>query len=127
MITRTDILSPPARRIVLITLKDGRQAFIRSLNELEYSEYTSYPWKVTKSGTMEMDPKRMSAQKRLLITLSLCNEAGEPLLSRDDMSAIGYLDGAVVVDLVEKIRQHCGFNDEQSMEDAEKNSGETSA
>ena len=124
-LTRESLLRPADRRIAAVDLPDGRRAYIRSLNELEHSRYESAVWRKTKRGAWEMDAELLEAQRRRLVALCVCDPQGIPLLTEDDVEALGQADGALIKALAIACRKHCGLDEVEPAEGGEKNSPAT--
>jgi hypothetical protein len=125
-LTRESLLAKAERRIKAVELGDGRAVRIRTLNELEHSAYESAVWRKTKRG-WEMDGELLQEQRRRLVLLCVCNEAGQPLLTDDDLDALGAVDGGLIRRLAFECRKHCGLDDPTADEGDEKNLPETPA
>lgn len=120
MLTREEFLRPAARKVQKVTLCDGRELCIRSLTEGEHAEYEASVWRPNKQGVLEMDPDLLQAQRRLLVAMCVCDESGRPLLTPEDLDALGELDGRMMRELAVACRKLAGLD---QTDDSEKNSG----
>lgn len=122
MLTREEFLKPAVRKFGLVRLPSGRDARIRSLNELEKAEHETAVW--DKNG--DVDLRKMTTARRRLVAMCLVDEDGNPLLSLADVDAMGLIDPADVAAIYTAARALCGFG-EGGLEAAEKNSAPMAA
>ena len=106
--TREDIDKLPKRRFVYVPITGGLRVRLRSLSELEKSEYEGSI--MSKRGGINIDKLLYSRQR--LIALTAVDEDGKLLYDPDgDLTKLNGLDGLVSVIVWDKARAHCGFED----------------
>jgi hypothetical protein len=106
MLTRDDFIKPLQRTITTYTLRDGRQVTLRTINELERSKVAAAIYRETKEGYV-WDPARISEQGRVLLTVAVCDPAGNQILSAADVRAMGEADGPLIDEVADLARVHC--------------------
>ncbi len=90
---------------------------IRNLTEREKSAFEAGI--LTSKGAPSQ--ARIADFNRRLIVITLVDAKGDLILTPADTTALEELDGRVTTELVEAIREHCGFGD-TDIEDLVKNS-----
>lgn len=105
--TRDQLLQPARRRIKTVDLPiSGLRVRIRSLYEHESEAFQA---EMFSRGKLQKD-KAVSSYRRLIV-LCVCDEQGQPLLSKNDIDALNQWDGADVNHLGKECESHCGFVD----------------
>lgn len=95
----------------------GETVRIRSLTERERSAWESSM--LTKDGKL-VSPAQLANTKRRLVALSLCNEAGERIVSDDQVEVLGDLDAAAFARIFDAASELCGL-EKRDIEALEKN------
>lgn len=114
--TREQLLQPARRRIKIVELPiSGLKVRIRSLFE---NESEAFQAEMFSRGRVQKD-KAVSSYRRLIV-LCVCDEQGQPLLSKNDTDSLNQWDGADVNHLGKECESHCGFV-EGEIEKTEKN------
>ncbi len=93
------------RRFEIVPVPGLGPVRIRSLKELERSRYETDT--LGDDGGTERD--RLETAKRRLIVMCVVDGDAEPLLTADDLDALGDKDGAITAYLFDACRRHCGF------------------
>jgi len=122
LVTRDSLLQKAKRRFKLIDLADGTRCRIQSLTEGEKSAYEASI--LTARGRMNRT-KFQEATGRLIV-LVLVDNAGNRLLSVNDLPEVSKMDGAITAQIYNEARLHCGF-EEGDIESLVKNSDEIHA
>jgi hypothetical protein len=105
-LTRDLLLSRTKRRLKKITIGDSL-VYIRSWSEVERST-----WEIGGLDTSgQVDPKRLSGQRRRAIILSLCNEKGELMFKSGEEDLLADMDSAITSGLYKAVLKHNGFDD----------------
>ncbi len=102
---RSDFLAPMQRRYRTVHLSSGQVVRIRNLTEREKSAFEAAV--LTSKG--EPSRSRIADLNRRLIVITLVDTNGDLLLTPADVVALEELDGAITTQLVDAIREHCGF------------------
>ena len=114
--TREKLFSCTRRRFVTKELA-GLTFCFQSLTEAEKSRFEKTV--LNKSGNVKDDSRR-----RFLVATLVDEKSKEPLLTDDDLSELGQLDGALTSQLFDVAMSHVGFADDE-IEVLEKNSKPT--
>ena len=114
--TREKLFSCTRRRFVTKEVA-GLTFCFQSLTEAEKSRFEKTV--LNKSGNVKDDSRR-----RLLVATLVDEKSKEPLLTDDDLSELGQLDGALPSQLFAVAMSHVGFADDE-IEVLEKNSKPT--
>lgn len=106
--TREQFLRPAERRYKDVELPiSGLKVRIRSLMELEKEQYESET--MNRKGGLRQD--MLKNARRRLVVLCLSDENGSPLLTPNDVDALGKLDGVDIGVLQDECMVFCGFRE----------------
>lgn len=89
----------------------GAATRIRSLTELEKSEFEQSQLSRSKSGKATTNADRVLRSRAALICLCVCDEHGARLLADDDVEQILGMDGRITQRLYDAILEHVGYKD----------------
>ena len=115
-ITKAEFLSRKPK-ISIFTDKDGTQVNVRSLNELERTEYQSQ----FIGADLEIDKESTKLSKRLLIQMSVVDDSGNLMFSRSELDLIAELDSAFAERLFDYIRSVNELDTNDGVKEARKN------
>lgn len=107
-LTREALFQPVARRVAEVKLPDGRVAFVRSLSEREWSNYTTQ----TLSESGKLRTSRLQDAARRLIVLCLCDASGTPILNAADVERLAEVDSQTTQALYDAAKKHVGTSEE---------------
>lgn len=110
MLTRAEFLAEQPVRVKTARTRDGREVFLRSWTEADYTEYQAAIWRMSRDGRLEMVPDYLTVQRRKLVEIGLSDQDGNRLLQAGDAARFSSLDALLIADLAEQVRQHCGFD-----------------
>jgi len=115
MVTRTEFLAKKCeRRLGSVTASDGEKHYFRSLNAKEYGAVQSLlAWS-------NRDPNDWPEYKASHLVAMLTDEAGNQLLTPDDMGAVLELPPMLVDELYEACLDHLAM-DGVTVEETKKN------
>lgn len=105
--TRDILTNPVKRRFAVVDTPGWGGVRIRSLTELERSQFESVP--LGKDGAL--DPRKLVDQKCRLIVLCVVDENGDQILTNKDIEALRQQDSLTTNALVDGIKKHCGFTE----------------
>lgn len=78
---------------------------IRSLTERERAQFETD----IVQDDQDLDRDRLLDAKRRLVVLTVCDADGNPVLSVDDVAALGEVDAAITGQVYDAARKLCGF------------------
>lgn len=124
LITREQLITASKRRFCEFEIPDFGRVRIRSLTELERSNYEAS----TMGAKGEFKMSKLKQARRNLIALTVVDAAGDLLLNQPgDVKALEAKDGAITDAIFEQSLVHCGIK-ENDIEVLVKNSvGDTDA
>lgn len=91
-LTREALLGKTKRRYQSITIGQNETARIQSLNEAEVSEWDATGFE---PKTYKCTPAAMARRRRMLVALSLVDDAGKRLFGSDECDQLSDIDGKV--------------------------------
>ena len=105
VVTRDQVLGLSVRRYRRVRLA-GVFFRIRSLTEDEKSIFES-----SILAGNDLDTDALLTARRRLVAMCLVDDVGDSLFGMDDEAKLGGMDGRVMSDLYDAIREHCGFEE----------------